>query len=468
MTARIRQLVRLFVVLFIVEWAWVAYWQMGRGPELALDPRNPRMIAAEQRIHRGAILDRMLRPLALTPAGGEQGLRQYPYGPLFAHTIGYRSLRAGKAGLERALDAHLLGLKLGQGGYREVLGERLGPSRRGADVVLTLDAQVQQAAWEALGGRRGAVVVLDPRTGAILALASAPSFDPGGVDADWDALRETSGGPLLNRALQGQYPPGSAFKVVTMAAALSRGIVSPNSVFADPGSIIVGKTRITNYEGRACGSVTVFTALVHSCNVVFIKVGMRLGGEALLEAARGFGLGEAASLEVPASAGHLPPSDQVRGDGVAQMAFGQGSLAVSPLQMALVAATFARRGTMPIPYLVREVRTPDGEIMEQHRSAHGKSVIATETAEVVTEAMIEVVRRGTGQAARLPRVVVAGKTGTATAPVGRSHAWFIGFAPAQAPRVAVAVVLEHGGVGGQNAAPVARRVLQAALAAVEE
>ncbi|MGH2371874.1 MAG: peptidoglycan D,D-transpeptidase FtsI family protein [bacterium] len=468
MTDRVRELGRLFVLVFLIQMVWVAYWQVVRGPELAFDPRNARMIAAEQRIHRGAILDRMLRPLALTTAD-DQRLRQYPYGPLFAHSVGYRSLRAGKAGLEHALDAHLLGLKLDQGGYREVLGERRGsPPRRGADVVLTLDAEVQQMAWEAMRGRRGAVVVLDPRTGAILALASAPSFDPNDVNADWDALREASGGPLLNRALQGQYPPGSAFKVVTMAAALSRGIVSPTSVFADPGFIVVGKTRITNFEGRACGSITVFSALVHSCNVVFIKVGMRLGGDALLEAARRFGLGEAASLEVPATAGHLPPIDEVRGGGVAQMAFGQGSLTVSPLQMALVAAAFARRGTMPVPYLVREVRTPDGDIIEQHRPAPGRSVIATVTAEIVTEAMIEVVRNGTGGAARLPRVVVAGKTGTATVPVGRSHAWFIGFAPAQAPRVAVAVVLEHGGVGGQDAAPLARRVLQAALAAVEE
>ncbi len=469
MTDRIGQVGRLLVGMFVFQMAWVAFWQVARAPDLAFDPRNPRMIAAEKRIHRGAILDRMLRPLALTPAAGEQGLRQYPYGPLFAHSVGYRSARAGKAGLEHALDAHLLGLKLDQGGYREVLGERLGaPPRRGADVVLTVDAEIQQTAWDALGRRRGAVVVLDPRTGAILALVSAPSFDPNDVDADWDALRETGGGPLLNRALQGQYPPGSAFKVVTLAAALSRGIISPHSVVNDPGFIIIGKTRITNFEGRACGSVTVFSALVHSCNVAFIKVGMHLGGVALLEAARRFGFGEAASLEVPATAGHLPPSKEVRGNGVAQMAFGQGSLAVSPLQMALVAATFARRGTIPVPYLVREVRTPDGEIIEQRRAVSGRSVIATTTAEDVTEAMIQVVRRGTGRAAWLPRVVVAGKTGTATVPAGRSHAWFIGFAPAEDPRVAVAVVLEHGGVGGQDAAPVARRVLQAALAAVGE
>ncbi len=468
MTDHVRKLGRLFVLLFLIQMVWVAYWQVARGPDLALDPRNARLIAAEQRIHRGAILDRMLRPLALSPTADDPRLRQYPYGPLFAHSVGYRGLRAGKAGLEHALDAHLLGLKIDQG-YREILGERLGsPARRGGDVVLTLDAEVQQAAWEAMRGRRGAVVVLDPRTGAILALASAPSFDPNDVDAEWDALREASGGPLVNRALQGQYPPGSAFKVITMAAALSRGVVSPTSVFADPGFIVVGKTRITNFEERACGSITVFSALVHSCNVVFIKVGMRLGGDALLQAARGFGLGEAASLELPTTGGHLPPSDEVRGGGVAQMAFGQGSLAVSPLQMALVAATFARRGTMPVPYLVREIRTPDGEVVEQRRASSAKSVIATVTAEVVTDAMIEVVRRGTGWAARLPRVVVAGKTGTATVPGGRSHAWFIGFAPAHAPRVAVAVVLEHGGIGGQDAAPLARRVLQAALTAVDE
>ncbi len=466
MEQRIRRLGRLFTVLFLGQALVTGYWQMWRGADLALDPRNHRVMIAERRIQRGAILDRELRPLARTATTGGQVTRSYPYGPVFAHLTGFQSRRLGKAGIERAMDASLRGLQQSDlwTDLRELVSQT--GDRRGEDVVLTVDATLQKAAWEALQGRRGAIVVLDPRDGAVLAMVSSPSFDPNTVDARWGTLRQTEGGPLVNRAVQGLYPPGSAFKVITLAAALSEGTATPETMLEDSGFIVLQGTRITNFEGRACGRVTAVRALVYSCNVAFIRLGLQLGGPALLEFARRFGLGQSPPFNLPAAAGHLPPASEVQGEGVAQMAFGQGSLSVSPLQMALVAATFARDGAVPLPFLVREIRAPTGEAVQLHQPG-SVQVIDPAVAQAVTEAMIGVVRRGTGRAARVRGVTVAGKTGTATVPQGRSHAWFIGFAPAEAPRVVVAVVLEHGGVGGRTAAPAARAVLQAALEEVE-
>jgi peptidoglycan glycosyltransferase len=311
------------------------------------------------------------------------------------------------------------------------------------------------------------VVVLDARDGAVLAMVSAPGFDPQTVAEQWPSLQQAEGSPLLNRAASGRYTPGSAFKPVTMAAALERGVAQPETTFRDPGSIIVRNTRITNFEGQPCGTVSFTDALARSCNVVFITVGLRTGGEALLASARAFGFDRAPEFELPAEASHLPPSDEVRGEGAGQMAFGQGSLAVTPLHMALLAATIARGGEAVEPYLVREVRTADGGVVRAHAPRPARRAIDAGIAAIIRDAMIAVVRRGTGGGAALPDVQVAGKTGTATVPRGPSHAWFIGFAPAEAPRLAIAVVIEHGGVGGRVAAPAAGRVLRQALQIVE-
>ncbi len=212
MEQRIRRLGRLFTVLFLGQVLVTGYWQVWRGHDLALDPRNPRLLIAEQRIQRGAILDREFRPLARTTTDGPVA-RSYPYGPVFAHLTGFQSPRLGKAGIERAMDASLLGLQQPDlwAGLRALVSQR-GP-QRGEDVVLTVDADLQKIAWEALQGRRGAIVLLDPRDGAVMAMVSSPSFDPNTVDARWGTLRQAEGGPLVNRAVQGLYPPGSAFKV---------------------------------------------------------------------------------------------------------------------------------------------------------------------------------------------------------------------------------------------------------------
>lgn len=455
-----------FSALFVAVMGTTAYWQVVRASELSADPRNPRLILAERRIHRGTIFDRSLRPLALSERAEGMFVRRYPAGPLFAHVVGYRGERLGKTGLEAALDQELLGLD-GQSLIEEVRRRIAGGQARGLDAVLTVDAALQRIALQALAGRRGAVVVLDPRDGAVLAMVSAPGFDPQTVEEQWPTLQQAEGSPLLNRAAGGRYTPGSAFKIVTMAAALATGTARPETTFRDPGSIVVRNTRITNFEGQPCGTVTFIDALARSCNVVFITVGLRTGGEALLAQARAFGFDRAPDFELPAAAGHLPPREEVQGEGAGQMAFGQGSLAVTPLQMALMAAAIARGGEAVDPYLVREIRDPDGSVVRAHTAGSHRRAVDARIAAIIREGMVAVVQRGTGRGAALPNAQVAGKTGTATVPQGEPHAWFIGFAPAGAPRVAIAIVVEHGGIGGRVAAPIARRVLQRALQIVE-
>lgn len=462
MATRVHRVARVLVGLIALQALVAAYWQVWRGPQLAQDPRNPRLLLAEEQVHRGAILDRYRAPLAQTRFTDGRPVRVYPAGPLFAHLVGYRNLRLGKTGLEAALDAVLLGVKerTPWDALQDTLARR---TRRGHDVVLTVDPEVQRAAYEALGARAGAVVLLDPRDGAVLAMVSAPAFDPNAVERTWEALRKDAGSPLLNRATHGRYPPGSTFKVVTMAAALSRRIATPKTTFFCPGFVAVRGQRITDGEGRAHGRVTLNDALVVSCNVAFVQLGLRTGGQTLREFAAAFGIGTPLSFELPTDPGRLPTLAEVAGDGAAQMAFGQGGLLVTPFQMAVVAATIARGGVLPKPYVVAEVRSPEGPVVERHRPQTGERILAAEVAEILRDTMVEVTSRGTGRAAAVPGVAVAGKTGSATTPGGAPHAWFIGFAPAYAPRVAVAVLVEHGGSGGQVAAPIAREVLVRAL-----
>ncbi|MDR5708413.1 MAG: penicillin-binding transpeptidase domain-containing protein [Armatimonadota bacterium] len=462
MTGRIRRLAGFLLVLFVLQALGAAYWQVWVGPRLAQDPRNPRLLLAEEQVERGSILDRNHVPLARTHVEARRAIREYPTGPLFAHLVGYRHPRLGKAGLEAAQDGILLGTAE-RTPWEEWRDRALGRRRRGFDVVLTVDREIQQVAAQALGGRRGAVVALDPRDGALLAMVSAPSFDPNLLEQNWAVLRQDPARPLLNRATHGLYPPGSTFKVVTMAAALSRRAADPDTRFFCPGFVLVRGRPILDFGGRAHGSLTLWEALVWSCNVTFFQLGMRVGGSILREFAAAFGLGEAPAFELPSEAGHLPDPEEVAGDGVAQLSFGQGSLLVTPLQMALLTAVLARGGVRIRPYTVAQVRTAEGEVVERHRAKSGERILAEEVARVLRDTMVEAVAYGTGRAAALPGVAVAGKTGTATASGGPPHAWFIGFAPAYQPRVVVAVVVERAGTGGRVAAPVAREVLRRAL-----
>lgn len=461
-----RRVARLAVVLtagFLVLWGYLGLVQLAWGARLADAPENPRLAIAAQRVHWGRILDRRLRVLADSAVVGGRRIRRYPDGRPYAHVLGYRSQQYGLTGIEARFNAALVGA-----GARDAWTQLLdvfGRPPQGNDVVLTIDADVQQAAVKALGGRRGAVVVVDPPTGALIALASVPDFAPDAVDTQWSQLTQDASAPLLARATQGQYPPGSAFKPITLAAGLGSGRVTDATSFECAGSISVAGATISDFEGKAHGHVALPEAFVRSCNVSFVQVGLQTGADAIVATARAFGLGRAPRFELPAAAGHLPDPRRLGLRGLAQISFGQGELLVTPLQIAFLAAAVANSGVAMDPMLATQVRAPDGHIVTSVEPHGSRQAIPATLATHLAQYMLGVVQSGTGAAAQIPGIPVAGKTGTAENPHGRTHAWFIGFAPVGRPTVAVAVVLENAGVGGEVAAPAARGVLQAALAA---
>ncbi len=463
MAHRAAKVGRLLAGLLVVLLVYLAGVQVVWGPQLAQAPGNPRLGLAAQRIHWGRILDRRLAVLADSQQVDGRQVRRYPAGNLFAHVLGYRSTHYGLTGVEGRYDAALLGLATRD--PWEALQEAFGRTPRGNDLVLTLDTSVQQAAAAALGSRRGAVVALDPRTGAVLALLSRPSFDPAAVDARWDAITHDAASPLLDRATQGQYPPGSSFKPVTLAAALGSGRVTQQTTVDCPETITVAGAVIGNFERERYGRLTVPQAFAYSCNTAFVQIGLMTGADAIVGAARAFGLGRAPRFDLPAAPGHLPNPRTLGQRGLAQMSFGQWTLLVTPLQMALVASAIANHGVAMQPFILSQVRTPDGRILASYAQRGSREAIPAGLAAQLARDMIGVVRSGTGTTAQIPAVQVAGKTGTAENPHGTTHAWFIAFAPAERPVIAVAVLLENAGVGGVVAAPAARQVLVAALAA---
>jgi peptidoglycan glycosyltransferase len=334
---------------------------------------------------------------------------------------------------------------------------------RGADIVTTIDLRIERELYHDLAHyRRAAGVVMDPRTGAVLALASVPSFDPDTLDRDFSSLAVDPRSPLLDRSTQGLYPPGSSFKIVTAADALDAGITTPETTYRDPGGLTVGNFTFHDDEDEAIGTQTLTGAFALSSNVDFGQVALQLGPARWLDYAGRWGLGKSLDFDLPAARDRIPDLAEITPGVLAQLGFGQASLLVTPLRMALVGATIADGGTTPRPFLVRRIAGSDTSMAT--RSEQLAQPISAATAAEVRDMMIAVVRHGTGTAAALPGVTVAGKTGTATNPLGRSHAWFVAFAPAQAPRFVVAIVIENVGYGGTYAAPIAGRVLRVALA----
>ncbi|GAC1404774.1 MAG: penicillin-binding transpeptidase domain-containing protein [Candidatus Velthaea sp.] len=449
----------LFVLLFALLAARQAWIMLVDAPALAADPHNPRHL--QLATGRGTIVARDGTPLAITR--GDR--RVYPLGASAAHAVGYASGRYGTTGLEDSFNGVLAARSdtstvLAQIGEL-VAGNRASP--RGSDVVTTLDVDIQRAlVANLLPYRRAAAVVLDPRTGAVLALASVLAFDPNRLERDFPKLVTDQRSPLLDRSTVGLYPPGSTFKVVTAADALDAGVVTPQTTFVDRGGLAIGNFVVRNDEEETTGTQTLVGAFALSSNVDFAQIGLRLGVNTWFDYAKRWGLGDSLAFDVPAARDRIPRKAEVSNSILAQLAFGQASLLVTPLRMALVAATIANNGVTPRPFLVRSIAGHDTTLAT--RPEQLAAPISAETAHEVRDMMIEVVRRGTGTAAALPGVTVAGKTGTATNPHGRSHAWFVAFAPAEMPRVAIAVVIENVGYGGTYAAPIAKRVLRVALA----
>lgn len=472
MNKQIKVLLVVFVVLLLAVVVNLSWIQIFGAEGIQENSFNKRRLVEEYAIQRGDIItaDNQTAARSVDTGAEYRYQRVYPLGSLFGNITGYDSWKYGRSGLEKTYNKQLLG-----GGskmtFRSLGNTMLGASKKGNSIVMTADARIQQAATEALDGEPGAVVAIDPRTGAVLAMVTHPTFDPNvavpspgkNTEAEWAALNADPARPLFDRATSGLYPPGSSFKVVTGAAALDAGIVSPDAPFDCDGSLLVHGYTIYDFARKSHGHLSFEQALVVSCNITFAQIGLRLGAPALVKYAEMFGFNEVIPFDLPTAKSHIQDAKTMDPVALASAAFGQGQDLATPLEMALVASTVANGGVLMRPYLVDEVRDYNNKIIEQVRPTEIRRVVDAQTAATLTDIMVKVVEDGTGTAARIDGVNVAGKTGTAEVGEGEPHAWFICFAPAEDPKVAVAVVVEHGGEGGRTAAPIARQVLETAL-----
>jgi peptidoglycan glycosyltransferase len=454
---RLLNIAAVFALLFALLAAQEARVQVAEHDNISThagDPRHARDIG-----QRGELLDATGQPLAISRAGK----RVYPAGRALAQVVGYSSLVYGEAGLEAAFDPVIAPTSSGQTGAFGSFGRPNAAVSPAGSVVLTLRRDISAVVDAAMPqGVRGAAIVLDPRTGAILAMVDRPTFDPNDVDRAFSSLRARSDAPLLNRAIDGLYPPGSTFKIVTVSAALDHGVVDASGTFVDPGYFQIGPYRVHNDQNEVTGTQNVTGAFALSSNVDFAQIGVKMGADNFYYYLQRFHVGDATGMAVPMTRDVVPPETSISDSELAQMSFGQGGLTVTPLRMALVAAAIANGGLMMRPNLVKEIRMPGRPTLRVPPAGWGRAVTA-DTAASVRDMMIAVVSYGTGTAAALPDVVVAGKTGTGTHNGAPPDAWFVCFAPAQAPRLVVAVVIEDAGYGGAVSAPIARAILQGSL-----
>lgn len=466
MARNIRATALALFVAFAVLSLSLVYWQVVRAGDLTADSRyNATRLAADaDRIQRGRILDRNGAVLADTVSTADGRVRRYTTVSL-AHLIGYASPQWGNSGVEAAYNGWLRGDRAADP-IGELLDRTLHRERVGADVVLTVDSKLQAAAEAALGESAGAIVALDPTNGEVLAMVSHPLFDPNGVKRAMPRLTGLDSAPLVNRATQGLYPPGSTFKLVTLAAALASNAANPGTTFTLDQTLQV---QLNNYVLRWQNPVnrplSLTDSLVYSCNTCYAELGIAVGPDRLRNTAERFGFETRLPIELDSAPSRLGRTVYLNDKGgLGFTAFGQGELEATPLQMALVAATVANGGNVPTPHVARDVQDERGRVLQSLRPGNWRNAIAPETARFVAQAMVALVDAGQATAVQLPGVKVAAKTGTAEIKPGdEPHSWLVAFAPAEKPSLALAVIIEHGGFGSRAAAPAAAKVLAAAL-----
>jgi penicillin-binding protein A len=473
--APLRRVAISVLVLFTLLILNVNYIQVVRSDELRKNTSNTRVLAAEYDRERGAIIVAG-EPVALSePTDGRlRYLRTYPQAGLYAAVTGYYSLIFNNEGIERAENDILSGVDP-RLAFRRLADMFTGRDPAGGDVVLTLDPDVQEAAMAGLEGVTGAVVALDPSSGAVLGLASTPTYDPTLLSShDPDAIREYAAqldtidpDPRRNQATREIYAPGSIFKVIVSAAALQEGY-TPDTVVPAPDEFQLPNSSrvIPNFNGSSCSSTgeqSLLDALTISCNTAFAMLGIELGEDKIRAMSEAFGLDDE-RREIPLVVAGSTVGEIEDDAALAQTSIGQRDVRVTTLQAAMIAAAVANDGSLMHPYVVDQVRAPDLSVIDETKPDELSRPVSTDIANQLTEMMLSVVERGSGKGARIDGVEVAGKTGTAQTPDEPDHNWFIGFAPADDPSIAVAVFVKNGGgTGGDVSAPIAREVMAAYL-----
>lgn len=452
-----KQVLVVFAAVFMLLMGYLLYTYFFQGNRLANSYYNKRITQKSQDAVWGDIKDRNGEMLAISRQKDDQWVRDYTHGAVTAHVVGYVDPKLGRAGIENSQATYLLGLN--NGVLEQAIQRFVFHELHGNNIVLTLDYRLQKAAYDALGNRRGAVVAMDPRTGEVLAMVSKPDFDPNNLASlnDKDVL--------YNKALQGTYPPGSTFKVVTLASTFKNIPDIDSQTFTCQGYINIGNYRLSCSGNKAHGQLDINEALQVSCNTTFASIGLQLGNELLIQTAKEFLFNKTFTLDdMTIYASNFPEKGQISNDELARDAIGQGKVTVTPMHMAMITSAIANDGDMMQPRLVKAVENSRGRIIRSFNPKRYAHVIDKPIADEIADMMVSVVNDGTGKSARISGVDVAGKTGTAQAGGQQEdHAWFISFAPADNPSIAVAVIVENAGTGGIQAAPIARKVMEQAL-----
>jgi peptidoglycan glycosyltransferase len=477
--APILRLFGLVLLLFAALVALTSWNSVINADEYRENPRNQRSLIQEQRIRRGVIRARggVLLARSVRRGDDEAGLYRRRYSPearQFAHALGYSFVRIGRAGLERERNDALIGER---NALTSVLDELRGERQEGDNVVTTLDPGAQRVALRALQGRKGAVVAIEPQTGKVRVMASTPGYDPNALaDArTFSRLSTDRDAPLLNRSTQSGYAPGSTMKVVTAAAALDSGRYTPDSTVSGKSPKVISGVALKNFSDEQFGTISLTTALTNSVNTVWAEVAVKLGRDTMNDYMKRFGFFSDPPLDYPdgqmlpsgvyGERGRLLPVTSRRVD-LGRVGIGQERLRVTPLQMAMVAATVANDGVRMKPHLTDRIVDRDGRTVDRIEPEEATRVMSAGNARRLNEMMGHVVEEGTGTAAALQGIQVAGKTGTAELNLqGLNQPWFVGFAPRSDPKVAIAVSVENvqGGTGGAVAAPIAKQVMEQLL-----
>jgi len=470
---RLTRTVFLFTALFAVLIGNITYIQVIKASEYQDMPSNNHTINKARYIKRGSIItaDGLTLAESIQQADGTYA-RSYPNGNLAAHVVGYYSQQYGTMGIENTQNDTLTGSK-DYSSWQNALNSLAGISEPGNSVQLTIDSRIQRAAEQALAGRVGAIVALDPRSGAVLAWASAPTFDNTNIQAAIEAANASGGADtsMYDRATLALYTPGSTFKVLTLASALENGLATLDTTYDSPGRMEIGGADVVSIGERGHGTISLAKAFALSSNTVFGQVADGLGAEKLVATARAFGYGQQLGLDFTTAASVMPNPEEMTEWELAWAGAGQpvgqghtpGPQA-TVMQNALMAATIANNGIAMNPYVVSQILAPDGTVLKTTRGRSLGQAVSSGTAAQVKQAMLDVVQNGTGSAAAIAGVKVAGKTGTAETNNANANSTFVGFAPYDTPTVAIAVVIEQNAKGEESAAAVGGQVLRAALA----
>ncbi len=450
----------LCALAFLGMIAYLARFMAVDSATVINNPYNKRQGLLAQKVVRGDILSADKKVLATTTVDDDGNeTRTYPYGKVFCHVVGRTS--KSMTGIEKQMCFPLLTSHANP--LQQMVYGMQGKKNPGDSVVTTLDSSLQQAAYDALGNQKGAVIAMDPKTGKILAMVSKPDYDPNTVEQQWSSLirDDEENAVLLNRSTQGLYPPGSTFKLVTAIEYMKEHGNYRNYRYNCTGSITQDGYTLKCYDGEVHGTVDVKSSLAHSCNASFANMGLQISPASLRRTCEKLGFNGKLSIDFPAGKSAFALTDKSSGSEIMATAIGQGKTTITPLQNLLISASIANDGEMMRPYLIDHLEGPSGNTVRSYDSKSLGQVVDIGTAKALRKMMKAVTKEGTASSLGSLPYSVAGKTGSAEIDrEGTSHAWFVGFAPANNPRIAVSIVVEKAGTGSQYAVPIARKLFE--------